>query len=78
MGPNLRANAVLQRRNDLPARGIVFRISAEHQGHIQWQADRIALNLNVAFLHDVEQSHLDFSREIWQFVDGEDPAICTG
>jgi hypothetical protein len=39
------------------------------------QPHRIALNLYVAFLHDVEQPDLDLARQIGQFVDGEDAAI---
>ena len=35
----------------------------------------ITLDLHVAFLHDVEQAHLDFARQIRQFVDGEYAAI---
>ena len=75
MRADLAADAVFQRRDDLAARRIVFRIRREHQHHIQRQADRIALNLHVAFLHDVEQAHLDLARQIGQFVDGENPAI---
>ena len=72
---NLRADAVFQRRDDLAARRVVFRIRAEHQRDIERQADRISLNLHVAFLHDVEQADLNLSRQIGQFVDGEDAAI---
>ena len=75
VGTNLRADAVLQRRNDLAARRVIFRIRAEHQGNIQRQADGITLNLYVAFLHDVEQAYLDLARQIRQFVDGEDAAV---
>ena len=57
------------------ARRVVFRIGAEHHRHIEGQADRVALNLHIAFLHDVEQADLDFSRQVRQFVDGEDAAI---
>ncbi len=46
--------------------------------HIKRQAQRVALNLNVAFLHDVEQSDLNFSREVGQLVDAEDAAIGAG
>ncbi len=72
MRANLRADAVLQRRDDLAARRVVLRIGAEHQRHIQRQAHRIALDLNVAFLHDVEQRHLDLAGQVGQLVDGED------
>ena len=72
---NLRSNAVFQRRDDFAARGVILRIGAEHQRHIERQPDGISLNLHVAFLHDVEQSHLNFAREVGQFVDGEDAAV---
>src|SRR5262249_37916136 len=38
---------------------------------------RVALNLNVPFLHDVEQSDLNFPGKIGQFIDGEDAAVRT-
>ena len=75
MGANFGADAVLQRRNDFAARGVVFRIGAEDQGHVERHAHRVALNLHIAFLHDVEQANLDLAREIRQLVDGEDAAI---
>src|SRR5262249_400545 len=43
--------------------------------HIERQAQRITLNLNVAFLHDVEQSNLDLAGKIRKFVDRENAAI---
>ena len=72
---NLRSDAVLQRSDDLAARGVVLGIGAEHQRHIERQADGVALNLHVAFLHDVEQADLNLAGQIGQFVDGEDAAI---
>ena len=72
---NLRSDAVFQRRDDLAARRVVLGIRAEDDRHIERQPDRIALNLHVAFLHDVEQADLNLAREIGQFVDGEDAAI---
>ena len=72
---NLAADAVLQRRDDLAARGVVFRVRGEHQQQVQRQPHRIALNLNVALLHDVEQADLDFAGQIGQFIDRENAAI---
>ncbi len=66
MRTNLRADAVLQRRNDFAARRVVLWIGGENQRDIQPQAHRVALNLHVAFLHDVEQSDLDLAGEIRQ------------
>ena len=75
VGANLRADAVFERSDDLAARRVVLGIGAEDQGDIEREADGIALNLHIAFLHDVEQRHLDLSGEVGQFVDGEDAAI---
>ena len=72
---DLAADAILQRRDDLAARRVVFGIGREDEQQIERQADRVALNLDVAFLHDVEESHLDLAGEIGQFVDGENAAI---
>ena len=78
MGANLAPDAVFERSNDLAARRVIFRICAEHNRHIERQADGIALNLHVAFLHDVEQADLNLAGEIGQFVDGEDAAVGAG
>ena len=75
MRPNLRPNPVLQRSHDLPARRVVLRVGAEDQRHIQRQPHRIPLNLHIAFLHDVEQRHLDLPRQIRKLIDREDPAV---
>ena len=76
---NLRADAVFEWRDDLAARCVVFRVGGEDQRHIERQADRIALNLNVAFLHDVEQLPTwNFTGQIGQFIYGEDAAVGAG
>ncbi len=75
---DFRADAVFQRRNDFAAGRVVFRIRGEYEQDIEGQAERVALNLNVAFLHDVEQADLNFSGEVWEFVDGEDAAVGAG
>ena len=72
---DLRADAVLERRDDLAARRVVLGIRREHQRHVQVQPHRIAFELDVAFLHDVEQAHLDLPREVGQLVDREDAAV---
>ena len=78
VGANLGADAVFERRDDFAAGGVVLGIGAEDDGDVERQADGIALNLHVAFLHDVEQADLNFSREVGKFVDGEDAAIGAG
>ncbi len=72
---NLRADAVFERRNNFSARGVILGVRGENEQHVEREAQGIALNLNVAFLHDVEESDLNFSREVGQFVDGENAAI---
>ena len=72
-----RSDAVLQRRDDLTASCVVFRIRREHQYDIERQADGIAFNLHVALLHDIEQAHLDFACEIRQLINRKDSAIGT-
>src|SRR5208282_1980794 len=78
MRANFRANTVLQRSNDFAAGGVILRVGAENERDIERQADGVALNLYIALLHDVEQSNLNFSREVRQFVNGEDAAIGAG
>ena len=75
VGANFRADAILERRNNFPARGVVVGICGEYQQHVQRHAHRIALNLNVAFLHDVEQTDLDFSGQVGKFIHRENSAI---
>ena len=75
MGADFAADAVFQRRDDLAARRVVFRIGGEDQHHVDRQAHGVAFNLDIAFLHDVEQADLNFAGEIRQFVDGEDAAV---
>src|SRR5580658_520163 len=75
MRANFRAYAVFERRDNFSARSVIFRIGGEDQQHVEHHAHRIALNLDVAFLHDVEQADLNFSRQVRQLVDAEDAAI---
>jgi hypothetical protein len=75
---NFGADAIFERRDDLAARGVVFRIGGKNEQDVEWKAQRVTLNLNVAFLHDVEKADLNFSCEVGKFVDGEDAAIGAG
>ena len=72
---DLRADAIFQRRDDLAARRVVLRIGREDHQQVERQADGIALNLDVAFLKDVEQADLNLAGEIGQLVDAEDAAV---
>src|SRR5439155_12142319 len=49
---DLTADAVLEGRDDLASRRVIFRVRGEHQQQIERQAHRIAFDLHVAFLHD--------------------------
>ena len=73
--PDFRTDAVLERRDDLPAGRVVLGVRREHEQHVELETNRVALNLDVAFLQDVEQADLDLSGEVGQFVDGEDAAV---
>src|SRR6266404_597309 len=78
MRANFGADAVFERRNDFAAGGVVLGIGGEDEEHVERKAERIALNLDVAFLHDVEEADLNFSGEIGELVDGKDAAIGAG
>src|SRR3990172_11413660 len=43
--------------------------------HIETEANRVPFDLDVTFLEDVEQSHLDLRGEVGKLVDGEDPPM---
>ena len=76
--PNLRSNPILKRRDDFSAGCVVLGVGAEDHRNIERQADGVAFNLHVAFLHDVEQADLDLSRQIGEFIDREDSAVGAG
>src|SRR6266536_3922111 len=71
----LGADSILQRADDLSPRRVIFRVRREYQHYIERQTHRIALNLHVAFLQDVEKSHLNFSGQVGQLVNREDATI---
>ena len=78
MGADLGADAVFERRDDLAAGGVVLGVGGEDDGDVEREADGIALNLDVALLHDVEESDLNLAGEVGEFVDGEDAAVGAG
>ena len=78
MGADLAADAVLEWGDDLASGGVVLWVGGEDDGDVEGKADGVALNLHVAFLHDVEEGHLDLSGEVGEFVDGEDAAVGAG
>ena len=78
VGADLGADAVFERGDDFAAGGVVLGVGGEDDGDVEREADGVALNLHVAFLHDVEERDLDFSGEVGEFVDGEDAAVGAG
>ena len=78
VGANLAADAVFEWRDDLAASGVVLGVRGEDDGYVEGEANGVALNLHVALLHDVEESYLNLSGEVGDFVDGEDAAVGTG
>ena len=78
VGADFRADPVFERSDDFASCGVVLGISAEGKNDVQFQADGISLNLHIAFLHDVEERHLDLPGQIRKLVDSKDPAIGPG
>ena len=75
MRRNLRADAVFQRRDDFSTSRVIFRVRRENEHHVERQTHRKTFNLHVAFLHYVEKSDLNLSRQIGKFVDRKNSAI---
>jgi hypothetical protein len=76
--PDLGAEAVLQRRDDPSAVGVVLGIGRGDEQQVQRQPQRIAADLDVALLQHVEQRDLDPLGEVGQLVDPEDAAVRSG
>ena len=72
---DFRPDAVLERRDDLSARRVVLGVGREGDQDVERQTDRVALDLDVTLLKDVEQPDLNLAREVRQLVDRKDPAI---
>ena len=72
---DLGAEAVLQRRDDAAAVGVVLGVGRREQHDVERQADLVAADLDVALLEHVEQADLDALGEVGQLVDGEDAAV---
>ena len=75
VGDDLRVDAVLERRDDVAAVGVVLGIGGEDELDVQRDADGEAADLDVLLLQHVEQRHLDARRQVGQLVDGEDAAV---
>ena len=75
VGEDLRRDAVLERRDDGAAVGVVLGVGREDHQDVERDAHREAADLEVALLEDVEQADLDARRQVGQLVDGEDAAV---
>ena len=75
VGADLRAEAVLERRDDAAAVGVVLGVRGRDHEHVERQAQPVAADLHVALFDDVEQTDLDALGEVGQLVDREDAAV---
>ena len=75
--PDLRAEAVLERRDDPAAVRVVLRVGRSDDEHVERQPQDVAADLDVALLHDVEHRHLDPLGEVGQLVDRDDAAVAA-
>src|SRR6185437_8479758 len=55
VGANLAADAVFERSDDLATSGVILGVGTEDDSNVERQTDWVALNLHIAFLHDVEE-----------------------
>ena len=75
VGPDLRPEAVLERRDDPAARRVVLGVRRGDDVQVERQADDEAADLDVALLEDVEEADLDPLGEVGQLVDRDDAAV---
>ena len=75
VGSDLRTDTVLQGSHNLSARRVILRIRTKDDRNIKLKPHGVALNLNIALLHDVEERDLDLASEIGNLIDGEDSTI---
>jgi hypothetical protein len=75
---DLGAEAVLQRRDEPSAVGVVLGVRRRDHHDVQVEAHEVAPDLHVALLEHVEQSHLDALGEVGQLVHREDAAVGLG
>ena len=72
---DLRAEAVLERRDDAAAVRVVLGVRRRDEHDVERQADLVAADLHVALFEHVEQADLDALGEVGQLVDREDAAV---
>ena len=64
--------------DDAAAIGVVLGVGGGNDEHIQRQTDAVALDLHIAFFHEVEQADLNTLGEVGQLVDAKDAAVGAG
>ena len=72
---DLRAEPVLERRDDPATVGVVLGVGARDDVDVDGQAHLVAADLDVALFHDVEQADLDALGQIRKLVDCEDALV---
>ena len=72
---DLRAEAVLQRRDDAAAVRVVLGVGRRDEHEVEREPDLVAADLHVALLEHVEQTDLDALGEVGELVDREDAAV---
>ena len=77
VGPDLGAEAVLERGDDAAAVGVVLGVGAGHHEGVERQAQDVAADLDVALLHHVQHRDLDPLGEVGQLVDRDDAAVAA-
>ena len=75
MRPDLGADPVLERGDDLAPRGVVLRVRREEEEDVEYEADGESLDLDVPLLEDVEEPDLDLAREVGKLVEREESAV---
>ena len=72
---DLRAEAVLERRDDAAAVRVVLGVRRRDEHDVEREADLVAADLHVALFEHVEQTDLDALGEVGELVDREDAAV---
>ena len=75
MRADLRAVAVLQRRDDAATIRVVLGVRRRDEENVERQPHAMTADLDVALFEHVQQADLDPLGEVGQFVDGEDAAV---
>jgi len=72
---DLGVNPVLERRHDAAPVGVVLGVGREHELDIKRQPHLEAPNLNIAFLQNIEERHLNAGLQVGQLVDHENAPV---